>query len=287
MHKLEVHNVQMTKEFFYVWGDSDSEVLDLELLEALRRGRYGESEDLDIALALTELIHEQLELRATFANQTLLDDDLKLCILAHRATLRRLGIEFNLPFRDFSGFYRQWTKLGLVGSGSWASRRGYLAELFEPLETKLAELDEKRYLNPIASPPGNAGTGWNEVDKALHQMRRRFETARTAAEYKEVGLHAVSVIEALSAAAFDESQLPPGEPLPPVGNTMDRIDVYIRFNLSGRDNEILRGLIRKSNEWANKVKHRSTPGRLDAGIAADAVTLLASTLRRLHDTTNG
>jgi hypothetical protein len=55
--------------------------------------------------------------------------------------LQRLGITFDLPFRDFSGFRDYWIREEMAGTGSWAKRRGYLRDVFEPVLNLLDELD--------------------------------------------------------------------------------------------------------------------------------------------------
>lgn len=51
----------------------------------------------------------------------------------------------------------------------------------------------------------------------------------------------------------------------------------------GRESATARRLVRASIEMAQEVKHSDTPTRRDAGLAADAVILLANLLRRLDE----
>lgn len=51
----------------------------------------------------------------------------------------------------------------------------------------------------------------------------------------------------------------------------------------GKGNEKLRGLEKKAPALAHKVKHSPSADRVSAGIAADAVILLADMLRRLME----
>lgn len=53
--------------------------------------------------------------------------------------------------------------------------------------------------------------------------------------------------------------------------------------MRGRENEELRGLVKKASALAHKVKHSPNADRVNAGIAADAVILLANMLRRLAE----
>lgn len=50
-----------------------------------------------------------------------------------RAVLKRLGVPFDLPFKDFKGFHGYWSSHGMSGPGGWGARRGYLSEVFNPV----------------------------------------------------------------------------------------------------------------------------------------------------------
>lgn len=94
------------------------------------------------------------------------------------------------------------------------------------------------------------------------------------------------VTEALSREVYDAAQhLRAGETEPPVANTKQRLERFVEDAASGPDNAALRKLVRAAIEMAQSVKHRSRPTRREAGIAADAVILLANLLRRLDEPT--
>jgi hypothetical protein len=59
----------------------------------------------------------------------------------------------------------------------------------------------------------------------------------------------------------------------------------IEHTLEGSDNAGLRRLAKAAIEVAQQVTHNGGPIRTDAGIAADAVILLANMLRRLAEPT--
>jgi hypothetical protein len=90
--------------------------------------------------------------------------------------------------------------------------------------------------------------------------------------------------EALSRKVYDHAELtPPEEPEPKVSDTKTRLDRYIAARLPGSDNERLRRYARTTIELAQDVKHRTSPTRTEAGIAADAVIVLANIVRRLDE----
>jgi hypothetical protein len=73
------------------------------------------------------------------------------------------------------------------------------------------------------------------------------------------------------------------ETVPPRDKTNMRIGRFIEDASAGPHNADLRGLANKVAALAHHVKHAPTPTRRDAGIASDAVILLANMLRRLGE----
>ena len=99
--------------------------------------------DIDAAYGLAQLAHEELLEYGTHNHQLRLnDEELTTVLRALRAVLKRVGIEFNPPFRDFKGFHGYWSSHEMAGS--WAARRGYLNDLFSPVYSRLDELEGER-----------------------------------------------------------------------------------------------------------------------------------------------
>ena len=125
-------------------------------------------------------------------------------------------------------------------------------------------------------------TGWPKVDEELTELRRRFRTAITTQDYRDVGNRSVAVLEALNRTIYDpEVHLRDGETEPPADKTLQRIGRYVEDSLAGKDNEAIRGVVNKGSDLAHSVKHSTVPRRRDAGIAADSVIMLANNLRRV------
>jgi hypothetical protein len=255
--------------------------LDEELLDELRRKPAAGRDDLEVAIALAHLVHDELEAYGTNGQQRLDEPQIALAIRALSAVLKRLGIQFELPYRNFSTFRTFWIRNDC--SGSWQARRDLLDERFEPLHHRLMRLEEttlEALVNPV-SP--RAGTGWPVVDEEIKELRRRFQSSTTAQDYRAVGTHCVGVLDALSRTVYDPSRhLREGETVPPPDKSKQRIGRYVEDTLAGPEHEDLRALTNKAIEFAHHVKHSSTPTRREAGIAADAVILLANILRRLE-----
>jgi hypothetical protein len=256
---------------------------DDQLADWLRQRPLPDVDDLDAAIALTELVHDDLEHFGTDGTVRLTDDELGVALRALRAVLKRLDIAFEVPFRSFTTFKSYWVSKDM--SGSWAARRTYLHGVFDPIHQRLVRLEEERLEAQVADPVSPRGrTGWPKVDNEIKALRRRFSTASTPQDYRAVGSHCVGVLEALSRTVYDPTKhLRPGEPEPPPDKTKQRLGRYVEDAIAGSDQAELRALIGRAIEFAQLVKHRETPTRRDAGIAADAVIMLAKVLRRLAD----
>lgn len=255
-------------------------VFDRELAEQIRRGPIEGRTDIDVALALADLVHRQLESFGTDSSETLKDDEIGTAIRALHAVLKRLTVAFELPFRNFTTFRSYWLKHG--ASNSWQARRDILDEFFEPLHLHLVRLEEKSLDALIQPISPRAETGWPVVDEEIRELRRRFASAITPQDYRAIGTNCIGVLEALGEVVYDPTKhLRKEETLPPRDKTNLRIGRYIEDALPGRTNEDLRGLANKAAALAHHVKHAPTPTRREAGIAGDAVILLANMLRRL------
>ncbi len=255
--------------------------LDEEFLDELRRKPAAGRDDLEVGIALAQLVHDELESYGTNGHQRLDEQQVALAIRALNAVLKRLGVQFELPYRNFSTFRTFWIRNDC--GGSWQARRDLLDERFEPLHHRLMRLEETT-LEALANPVSpRAETGWPVVDEEIKELRRRFQSSTTAQDYRAVRTHCVGVLDALSRTVYDPSRhLREGETGPPPDKSKQRIGRYVEDTLAGPEHEDLRALTNKAIEFAHHVKHSPTPTRREAGIVADAVILLANILRRLE-----
>jgi len=255
-------------------------VLRDDVLAQLRAGPLPNDDDLDTAIALTHLVHSELQKYGTGGGETFSDSQIEAAQRALRSVLGRHGIDLRLPWRDFGGFRTYW--LNHDGHNSWQARREMLHEFFGPVETELDRLEEIQLGAVVAegvSP--HSATGWTAVDAELTELKRRFRSASTPQDYRDVGNRAVAVLEALSGTVYDPKRhLRPDEEEPPVANIKQRLERYVEESLGGADNVEVRGLAKKVIVLAQAVKHQPS-SRRDAGITADAVILLANILRRV------
>lgn len=256
----------------------------MDVIGSLRAGPLTEDDDLETAASLARLVHSELEEFGTAAAvQRLTGAQIAIAQRSLSATLARHGIALNLPWRDYSGFRSFWISEGASGGGGWQARRDILGRFFDPVFRELDRLEDAQFAATTAEPVSPAGrTGWDAVDSAIHDVKDRFRTATTSADYSDVGRRCIAVMEALSGTVYDpEKHLRDGETEPPVARTHLRITRFVEEALAGSGNVEVRALVRKSAELAEAVKHRGGATRRDAGIAADSVILLAHMLRRI------
>lgn len=265
------------------WEGTDTtvSVFRHELLSELRGGPLPGDDDLETAITLTRLVRGELEAFGTGGGEQFDEDQIEAAQRCLRVVLERQGINFKFPWRNFAGFRAYW--LQNDGYGSWQARRDILETLFRPVHDELDRLEDAQFQAVVAeavSPHG--GTGWPSVDTELHELKRRFRTATTPQDYRDVGNRAVAVLEALSRTVYDpDRHLREGETVLPPDKTKARLGRYVEDSLVGSENAEVRGVTNKVIELAHKVKHAPAPSRRNAGIAADSVILLANILRRV------
>ena len=252
--------------------------LNQDLVQRAQDGKLNER-DLDIALSLTTLVHDEYQEFGTSSHNVLDDKDIAVAQRALVAVLTRLGIPFSLPWRDFTKFKAYWLKND--GHGSWQARREILAGFFDPVFEALEKLLEGGTGGVVEAVSPHAVTGWPRVDLELAALRERFGTARTSPDYRDVGNRCVAVLEAVGEVVYDqEKHLREGEEAPSREKSKQRLERYVEDSLAGKENAKVRGLATKVIELAHSIKHQTEPTRRDSGIAADATVLLVNILRR-------
>jgi hypothetical protein len=265
------------------WIDEDAgQQLNLPLLQDLRRAPTRKYSDLEAAIALARLLHEQFQRYGTDSTEEITDAGSREAMRTLGALTDRLGITFSPPFRDLSGFRAYWGSHG--GYGSWAARRGMLQELFDPLHEDLERLEEDILRGELAEPVSpRQATGWPAVDLEIAELRRHFHSARTVQDYRNIGNDVVAVLEAVGSAGYDPSRhLFEGEMEPSVTQTKNRLMRIIEVDSEPEGSEELARLARATVDMAQAVKHNPDGSRVRAGIAADAVIQLANMIRRLQ-----
>lgn len=115
--------------------------LDEDLVRTLLEGRTGDLSDVAGAMALLTLADCELRGFGTDGNNTLSEPQITLVLRALRAVCSRIGIDLEIPFRNFSGFRSYWMRRGASGSGGWQARRDLVNELFSEVFQKLEAME--------------------------------------------------------------------------------------------------------------------------------------------------
>lgn len=273
-------------EDFFVDGDDfllEPSGLDIDLLRRVRANEDVGHSDIELASALVRLVHDELERYGTDGDTRTDEREIRAAIRTARTLVERLGLELKLPFSDFGTFRSHWLRED--GYGSWQARRDILNDLFADLHDQLARLEDGEIGSALVAPAtSHPGSGWPRVDTEVNELRRHFQAARTAQDYRNVGNDCVAVLERLSEQVFDPAaHLRDGEEEPPAANTKQRLGRFIEDSAAGPSNTEVRKVARAVIELAQAVKHQSAPTWRDAGIAADSVIQLANILRRLDE----
>ena len=142
---------------FFTWveyPDLDGErlVLDADLVDSFRLRPREDISDLDAAYGLTQIARDELAAYGTGKNNSLNDEGISIVLRALRAVLKRLGIDFNPPFRDFARFRDYWISVGY--DGSYHRRRNYLNDLFDPIFSRLEQLEDEQAAGGVRGVDG-------------------------------------------------------------------------------------------------------------------------------------
>lgn len=197
------------------WGGSSKESLNTAWLKRLRAGPDPEHSDIDVAVALMDIVHDDLLKFGTGGGEVLSDEEMRVAIRTLQAVTARCGESFKLPFRDHTGWKAYWLRNN--GYGSWQARRELLSELFDEPTAGLEAMQDKSTAAILAdSISPREQFGWPAVDTEIGELRRHFREARTPQDYREVGNDCTHVLEKLTAHVYDSSiHTPEGEEEPP------------------------------------------------------------------------
>ena len=267
---------------FWIDDQSEEATLDVHLVRRLRTGPVDEFTDVEATIALAQLLREQFTIYGTSGGPDLTNDNSREAMRTLAALTRRLSVAWKPEWRDFDSFRAYWGTHG--GYGSWAARRTMVSEVFDPLIEALEEREDATLRDELVTPVSPRGrTGWEKVDVEIAELRRHFHTAQSPQDYRNIGNDLVTVLEALSEAAYDRGRhLFKGETEPPLAQTKNRLTRIIEVDGAREGSDEIVKLAKVTIELAQAVKHNPSGSRTRAGIAADAVIQLVNMVRRLQ-----
>lgn len=173
--------------------------------------------------------------------------------------LSERSIENPMPYTDLWQWYGRWSN----DLPSWASRRAFVAEMFEPLISRI------RSGRVTTSEP----TGWTRVDRTIGETRDRLARAITEEQFQTVGLLCREALISLAQEVFDPAKHPTDADVRVSTTDFKRmIEAYIAVELSGSAAEEARRHARTSLDLTLRLQHQRTATFRDAAICVEATS---------------
>ena len=173
------------------------------------------------------------------------------------------GIENPLPYSDLWQWHGKWS----TDLSGYASRRVYVADLFEPL-LKIIRSNKGRPIEP---------TGWERVDRAMQDARQQLARAKTEEHFQTIGLLCREVLISLAQEVHDPAKHPLDPSLRVSSTDFKRlIEAYIAVELGGSAVEDVRKHARSALDLALRLQHLRTAKFRDAAICIEATGAVIS-----------
>ena len=169
-------------------------------------------------------------------------------------------VRYDNTHDDLWAWYKHWN----ANLGSYAERRQYVREMFNPAIAALSR-------RSTVSLPEREPTGFERVDRAMGKARSQFELASDEEDYQAIGLLCREVIISLAQAVFD----------PAIHETLDGVtasatdanrmlEAYIGHVFPGGSNKEVRAHARASLALALNLQHRRTATKQLAALCVEA-----------------
>ena len=144
---------------------------------------------------------------------------------------------------------------------SWADRRIYCSNLYQPLLDRLKQEDMAE----------REPTGWPRVDRGIDEIRLRLGQAETEEQCQAVGLLCREVMISLAQLVYDSERHPNTDGVNPSETDAKRmLDNYFAGELPGGANEGVRRHAKAALALANDLQHNRTANRREAALCAEA-----------------
>lgn len=224
----------------------------------------------DKILTIATLVLQRETLRAVGMGELRIQDAEDDYILRHEDLLAKFklwDLEYTVDFVnlwDWFDYYKQNLE-------SYAGRRKYLNELFEPLIMN--------FVGNIPEPaPPRELTGWERVDRALLKARRSLSTAVNEEDFQGVGLLCREILISTAQEVYDSaSQTTHDGVAPSETDAVRMIEAFLASSASGRRNANKRKYVKVSQELAVELQHRRNATFRDAAVCLEATSSVVNT----------
>jgi len=154
-------------------GPMPRQFLDQHVVDSLRRGPQQRVDELDAAVALTELLQSEYMAFGTDGGERLSNPEVALVHRAAKATLARVGIDLAPRWRDFTSFKAYW--LSNDGYGNWAARRRMVADVFGPILDDLYARQDAPSAGGVVAPALDALPDASAIQEHLRRLASNIE----------------------------------------------------------------------------------------------------------------
>jgi len=191
--------------------------------------------------------------------------------------LRELNLKNPVPFDDLWKWYGHWSSGKLP---TYASRRAFVSELFDPLNATIENIFEKS-ADSYQPPPV---TGWTRVDRTTAKVSDALSAAQNEEDYQAIGLLCRENLISLSSVVFRPEKHKSFLDKEPSDTDAKRmLDAYFGCELAGSSNEEMRRFAKSATALANALTHSRTASGLLAGVCASATYAVISIARIIED----
>lgn len=187
-----------------------------------------------------------------------------------------LGIDNPNPYKDLWEWYGRWSQADL---STYASRRAFIPQIYEKTVDEINKSQEE-FTGDVYEP-----TGWDRVDRAVYEMKKRIAIADTEEKFQAIGMLGRETLITTAQQVFDKELHKTDDGVEPSETDAKRmLDAYFSFVLSGSSNERYRKFAKSAVDLANHLTHDRMAEKSDAEMCLTAVTAVINLVRALpHD----
>ena len=184
-----------------------------------------------------------------------------------------LGLENPNPYKDLWEWYGRWSQPDLK---TYASRRAFIPQLYEQTVDEINKSQEE-FTGDVYEP-----TGWDRVDRAIYEMKKRISIADTEEKFQAIGMLGRETLITTAQQVFNRDVHKTEDGVDPSDTDAKRmLDAYFMYVLSGSSNERYRRFAKSAVDLANHLTHDRMAEKSDAEMCITAVTAVISLVRAL------
>ena len=184
-----------------------------------------------------------------------------------------LGVDNPNPYKDLWEWYGRWSQADL---STYASRRAFIPQLYEKTVDEINKSQEE-FTGEVYEP-----TGWDRVDRAIYEMKKRIAVADTEEKFQAIGMLGRETLITTAQQVFDAKLHKTDDGVVPSDTDAKRmLDAYFMYVLSGSSNERYRKFAKSAVDLANHLTHDRMAEKSDAEMCITAVTAVINLVRTL------